>query len=60
MGKPMSSFCDDRAEFERRKRLQAEVLESVKRFRVGRRLKRDEGHLRDAARNKGNVFEPAR
>ena len=37
-------------EFERRKRLQAEVLASIERFRAGGRLRRDEAHDRDAFR----------
>ena len=37
-------------EFERRMRLQAEVLASIERFRAGGRLSRDEAHDRDAFR----------
>lgn len=35
-------------DFERRRRLQAEVLRSIGRFRGGERLRRDEVHDRDA------------
>lgn len=38
------------SEFERRRRLQDEVLASVKRFRAADRLKRDEVHDRRALR----------
>ena len=41
---------DAESDFERRKRLQAEVLESVRGFRAGGRQKRDQVHDRDAVR----------
>jgi plasmid stability protein len=37
-------------DFERRKRAQAEVIASIRAFRAGERLKRNEVHLRDALR----------
>ncbi len=40
----------EESDFGRRKRLQAEVLSSVRRFRAGGRLRRDEVHDRDALR----------
>jgi hypothetical protein len=40
----------EESDFERRKRLQAEVLASVRRFRAGDRLKREAVHERDAVR----------
>jgi len=46
----LTGLGDDEPEFERRKRLQAEVLQSVRTFRAGRRLSRDEAHDRDALR----------
>jgi hypothetical protein len=39
-----------KSDFERHERLQAEVLASVRSFRAGGRLKRDEAHDRDALR----------
>jgi plasmid stability protein len=44
------SLGDQEPEFERRKRLQAEVLRSIHRFHAGSRLSRDEAHDRDALR----------
>jgi len=41
---------EEESDFERRKRLQAEVLASVKGFRAGDRLTREEAHERDAVR----------
>jgi plasmid stability protein len=38
------------SDFDKRKRLQAEVLASVGRFRAGRRLSREQVHDRDALR----------
>ena len=46
----LASLGDGESDFDRRKRLQAQVLASVRRFRAGRRLKRDEVHDRDALR----------
>ena len=43
-------LSDKDADFERRLRLQAEVLSTVKRFRAGDRLSRDEVHNRNALR----------
>ena len=40
----------EESDFDRRKRLQADVLASVRRFRAGGRLKRDDAHDRDALR----------
>jgi len=46
----LASLGEEESDFERRKRLQAEVLASVRSFRAGERLKRDEAHDRDALR----------
>ena len=46
----LASLGDDESDFERRRRLQDRVLASVRRFRAGGRLKRDETHDRDALR----------
>jgi plasmid stability protein len=46
----LASLGDQEPEFERRKRLQAEVLRSIRTFRAGDRLSRDEAHDRDALR----------
>jgi len=46
----LESLGEGESDFERRKRLQAEVLASVRRFRAGDRLERDEVHDRDALR----------
>jgi plasmid stability protein len=46
----LTSLGDEEPEFERRKRLQAEVLQSIRNFRAGDRLSRDETHDRDALR----------
>jgi len=46
----LAGLGNDETDFERRKRLQAEVLASVRRFRAGGRLRRDEAHDRDALR----------
>lgn len=40
----------EESDFERRKRLQSEVLASVKNFRASDRLTRDEVHIRDGLR----------
>ena len=44
------SLGDDETEFERRKRLQDEVLRSIVAFRANDRLSRDEAHDRRALR----------
>ena len=46
----LAGLGNDEPEFERRRRLQAEVLASIRRFRAGGRLSRDEAHDRDALR----------
>lgn len=43
-------FVGDETDFERRKRLQDETLASIRSFRAGRRMTRDEVHDRDALR----------
>jgi plasmid stability protein len=44
------SLAEDETDFERRQRLQNEVLASIKSFRAGDRARRDEIHDRDAVR----------
>jgi hypothetical protein len=44
------SLSEESSDFERRKRLQDEVLASVESFRAGDRLSRDRVHDRDAIR----------
>ncbi len=46
----LSNLGEEESDFERRKRLQAEVLASVKDFRAGDRMTREEAHERDAIR----------
>ena len=46
----LASLGNEESDFERRRQLQDEVLGSVRRFRAGGRLKRDEAHDRDALR----------
>jgi hypothetical protein len=46
----LAGLGDEESDFERRKRLQAEVLASVRRFKAGGRLKRAAAHDRDALR----------
>ena len=46
----LAGLGNEEPDFERRKRLQAEVLASIRRFRAGGRLGRDEAHDRDALR----------
>jgi plasmid stability protein len=41
---------EDESDFERRRRLQAEVLGSIDRFRAGNRMTREEAHRRDEVR----------
>ena len=41
-------LAEEESEFERRKRLQAEVLATLTGFEAGDRLSRDEAHNRDA------------
>jgi plasmid stability protein len=43
-------FAGGETDFDRRKRLQAQVLASVQGFRAGDRLSREEVHRRDAVR----------
>ena len=50
VAKYLTSLGDEESDFERRRRLQAQVLASVRRFRARGRLKRDEAHDRDALR----------
>ena len=46
----LAGLGDEESDFDRRKRLQAQVLASVRKFGAGGRLKRDEVHDRDALR----------
>ena len=46
----LAGLGDEETEFERRKRLQDEVLQSIGRFSAAGRLTRDETHDRDALR----------
>jgi len=46
----LAQFAGEDTEIERRKRLQRETLASIKTFRAGDRLTRDEVHDRDALR----------
>lgn len=46
----LEGLGEKESEFERRRRLQAEVLAEIGRFRAGDRLSRDEAHDRDALR----------
>ena len=46
----LMSLGQDESDFTRRKRLQAEVLASVKKFRAAERLTREEAHERNAVR----------
>ena len=46
----LATLADDESEFERRKRLQDDVLEGITRFRAGGRLSRDRVHDRRALR----------
>ncbi len=46
----LTSLSEEESDFERRRRLQAEVLASVKDFRAGDRMTREEAHERDAVR----------
>ncbi len=46
----LTNLGEEESDFERRKRLQAEVLASVKDFRAGDRMTREEAHERDAIR----------
>jgi hypothetical protein len=46
----LESLGAEVSDFERRRRLQDEVLASVGRFRAAGRLRRDEAHDRDALR----------
>ena len=46
----LEQVAGEESDFERRRRLQGEVLGSIRRFRAGDRLKRDEVHDRRALR----------
>jgi plasmid stability protein len=46
----LESLASEESNFERRRRLQDEVLSSVTRFRAGGRMRRDAAHDRDALR----------
>jgi predicted CopG family antitoxin len=46
----LMSLGEQETDYERRKRLQAEVLASIRRFRAGDRLGREESHRRNALR----------
>ncbi len=46
----LQSFGEEESDFERRKRLQVEVIATIKNFRAGDRLSREEAHGRDAIR----------
>jgi hypothetical protein len=46
----LMSLVEEESDFERRKRLQDEVLASIRSFRAGDRLTRDRVHERDAVR----------
>lgn len=46
----LTGFAGGETDFDRRKRLQQQTLASIRRFRAGDRLTRDEVHRRDALR----------
>ena len=46
----LTSLGEEESDFERRKRLQAEALASVKNFLAGDRMNREEAHERDPIR----------
>jgi plasmid stability protein len=46
----LTKLAEGGSDFERRKRLQDDVLKGIKRFRARDRLSRDEVHQRDAVR----------
>ena len=46
----LSGLASEESDFERRKRLQGEVLATINRFRAGDRLTRDKVHRRNAIR----------
>ena len=46
----LAGLGDEEPEFDRRKRLQAEVMQSIRSFRAGGRLSRAEAYERDALR----------
>ncbi|PYQ30655.1 MAG: hypothetical protein DMF56_07545 [Acidobacteria bacterium] len=46
----LTEFADEESDFEQRKRLQDEVLASIRSFRAGDRLTREEAHDRAAVR----------
>jgi plasmid stability protein len=46
----LKGLAEEESDFERRKRLQEEVLSSVKNFRAGDRIAREKAHDRNALR----------
>lgn len=46
----LMSLGNEESDFERRKRLQDEVLSSIRNFRAGDRITREKAHSRDALR----------
>lgn len=46
----LSGLASEESDFERRRRLQGEVLATINRFRAGDRLTRDKVHRRNAIR----------
>jgi plasmid stability protein len=46
----LTSLSEEESDFERRKRLQAEVIASIRDFRAGDRMTREEAHERNALR----------
>ena len=44
----LTSLSEEESDFERRKRLQAEVIASIRDFRAGDRMTREEAHERNA------------
>ena len=46
----LESLGDEESDFDRRKRLQREVIASIKSFRAGDRVSREQIHQRDALR----------
>lgn len=46
----LKKLAEEDSDFTRRKRLQHEVLRSIRKFRAGDRMSRDEVHERDALR----------
>jgi plasmid stability protein len=46
----LTGLSEEESDFERRKRLQAEVIASIRDFRAGDRMTREEAHERNALR----------